>query len=264
MALVFAAITPHTPILVPTVGREHLSRLKKTTDALKSLEEQLVAAKPDVIVVIAPHGPTSEHHFIIDLNESYACNMKEFGIMDMSLPCRTDMKLTSDIRELSEDRGVPLMLRSEEALGYGVLIPLMYLAPRLGPFSLIPAHPSMLDAKSHFEFGKVLQEAILHTNRRVAVIGSADLSHRLSESAPGGFSPLALTFDDNVKEAFSNRSASALIAMEPMTVHEAQSCGYQTLVTFMGVMDHVEAVPEILAYESPFGVGNLTARYRLN
>ena len=264
MSLVFAAITPHTPVLVPSIGREHLSRLKKTVEALKALEADLTAARPDAIVIISPHGQVADTHFAIDFNESYACNLREFGVFDFSLPCRADMRLTSAIRERAEDAEQPIMLRSEEALDYGVIVPLMYLTLKLGAFNVVPVMPSRLDAKAHHDFGKVLQDVILHSDRRIAVIASAELSHRLSEEAPGGYSPRAKLFDERVRELLASKTASGLLTMDPELVQEAGTCGLMTLALFSGILDKLDAEPEILSYEAPFGIGLLTARYKLS
>jgi len=39
--LVFAAIVPHSPLLIPSIGKENYLRLKKTVAALDILEMRL-------------------------------------------------------------------------------------------------------------------------------------------------------------------------------------------------------------------------------
>ena len=39
MALVFAGIAAHTPLLLPSVGKENLSLITKTAEAMKKLEQ---------------------------------------------------------------------------------------------------------------------------------------------------------------------------------------------------------------------------------
>jgi aromatic ring-opening dioxygenase LigB subunit len=263
MSLVFAAITPHSPLLVPAIGKEHLHRLKKTVEALKKLELELLAAKPEAILVISPHGPVADNHFTLDLNESYACNMKEFGVFDLTLPCRADMKLCNDIKERAEDAQAPLMLRSEVTLDYGTIVPLTCLTPKLGAFSIIPIFPSLLSYRSHHEFGKIIQDVLLHTTKRVAVIASAELSHRLTPEAPGGHFEGAAAFDQKIVELITGRNTSGLLSIDAGDAQDAGECGLTTLATFLGILDKIEAAPEILAYEGPFGIGYLTARFGL-
>ena len=65
MALVFAAITPHPPILIPTIGKDKLEALEKTKTALEQLEQDLYITKPDLIFIISPHTGAFKNTFTI-------------------------------------------------------------------------------------------------------------------------------------------------------------------------------------------------------
>lgn len=261
MPLVFAAVVPHSPVLIPSIGKEHLKKLKKTVAAMKRLEQDLYATHPDTILVISPHGPVEADHFTLDLNEKYVCDLKDFGVFDVTVDCRADMRLISALKEHLEDKNVPFMLRSEKELDYGVVVPLTYLAGHLKKYSVLPIYPSLLSAKSHFEFGQAIQEVLMHTDRRVAVIASADLSHRLTRSGPAGYSPYGKKFDEKIQTLIKERKHAALITFEPELAAKAAQCGLPPLTILSGILDGIEAAPEILSYESPFGIGLLTAYY---
>jgi len=54
--IVFAAISPHPPIILPSVGsKEDREKVKKTIDALEVLGEKLKKAKPETIIISSPH-----------------------------------------------------------------------------------------------------------------------------------------------------------------------------------------------------------------
>jgi len=56
MNIVFAAISPHAPIFLPTVGsKEDREKAKKTLKALDSLSEKFKKAKPESIIISSPH-----------------------------------------------------------------------------------------------------------------------------------------------------------------------------------------------------------------
>lgn len=264
MSLVFAAVAPHSPILIPSIGREHLDRLKATTQALASLEQELYARHPDAIIVISPHGPASAEHFTIDFNEKYACSLKEFGVFDSQLECGAHMRLANDLREHLEDKGLPIMLRSEETLDYGTVVPLTYLASHLKKPRILPVYPSLLPLEKHYEFGRAIHDVVMNTTLRVAVIASADLSHRLTEDAPAGFSPRAKEFDETVMRLISQGDAAGMKAFDPELAREAGECSLSTLATFAGVVDGIGAEAEILSYEGPFGIGYLVLHYKLS
>jgi len=54
--IIFAAISPHPPIILPNVGsKEDRAQVKKTIEALENLGKKLKEAKPDSIIISAPH-----------------------------------------------------------------------------------------------------------------------------------------------------------------------------------------------------------------
>lgn len=256
--MVFAAVVPHSPVLLPSIGKEHLKKLRKTVTALRRLEQELYAAHPDVILVLSPHGASSAEYFTLDLGERYVSDLKEFGIMDAGLEFRADMGLMSALREHLEDRGVPLMLHSTTGLDYGAAVPLSYLAAHLPDIRIVPVSPAHLPPKAQFEFGQAVQETLVHSDRRVAVLASADLSHRLTRSAPAGYSPFGKKFDEKILHIFAEKNYSALLTFEPELAEKAAQCGLPVLTILAGILDGIKVTPELLSYESPFGIGCAT------
>ena len=54
--LVFACLSPHPPIILPTVGSEaDRAKVKKTIQSLEKLGKQLAKAKPDCLLITFPH-----------------------------------------------------------------------------------------------------------------------------------------------------------------------------------------------------------------
>jgi len=56
MPIIFAAISPHPPIILPSVGsKEDRAQVKNTIEALEKLGEKLAKLNPDLIIISAPH-----------------------------------------------------------------------------------------------------------------------------------------------------------------------------------------------------------------
>ena len=56
MPIVFVAISPHPPIILPSVGsKEDRGEVKKTIENLEKLGKKLAKVKPDTIIVSSPH-----------------------------------------------------------------------------------------------------------------------------------------------------------------------------------------------------------------
>lgn len=259
--IVFGAIVPHSPLLVPSIGKEHREKLSATVAAMQEIEQALYLAKPDTICIVAPHGARYPDAFSINLADKYTANFKTFGDFSTVVSVKGDFLMMDHIqRKLREER-VPFTLTSSEELDYGFGVPMLLLTSHLPSWKLIPISPSMLDGKSHYEFGKQLKR-ILHAEAgRVAVIASADLSHKLNAESPGGASTEGPLFDKTVDEAASANTPEPLLAIAPDTVENAAQCGYRPIMTLLGTLDEMNVTPKKLCYEAPFGVGYLTVRY---
>jgi len=189
MPLVFAAITPHPPILIPAIGKKNLEKIKKTQIALKELEQELYAAKPECIIIISPHGKILADAFSINLSSEYEANFEDFGDFSTKLKFKSDSSAVQQIRLADEMKtDVPITLVSEPKIDHGASVPLYYLANHLNNIPIIPIIYSGLDSQAHYEFGKFLNRQIAKINKRVAIVASGDLSHCLIKKAPGGFS----------------------------------------------------------------------------
>lgn len=56
MPIVFTAISPHPPLLLPSVGSEEdKSKVKKTIESLEELGRNLKKVEPDLIIISSPH-----------------------------------------------------------------------------------------------------------------------------------------------------------------------------------------------------------------
>lgn len=262
MSLVFAAITPHPPLLVPSIGKENLKKISATQKAMERLEEDLYLSHPDILLIISPHGKLFDDAFSMNVCSEYETDLKEFGDLTTKLHFKGEMNLPALIREAGKEKDYKTIMISEKKLDHGAAVPLFYLAPHLPDVTLTVFGFSNLDAKTHTDFGYLLKEQILRTNKRVAVIASGDLSHALSTDAPGGFNPEGAIFDKKVQEYLTTRNTAGLIQMEP-TVKDAAECGFRSFLILMGVLRDVNYTFESYAYEGPFGVGYLTANFVL-
>ena len=263
MSLVFAAITPHPPILLPTIGKEKTIELKATADAFAALEEKLYIARPDTIIIFSPHGQLLQDAMSINVSPEFEAQLKEFGDLVTQQKFKGAIDDAFKLRDVVRGAGIPLNIYTSKNLDYGVAIPLLFLTRHLPDVKIIPIGNSLLSAKTHFEFGYQIKESIFDTNKRIALIASSDLSHRLTSTAPGGFSPTGKQFDDAVLSALKDRNTTSLLNLDSAIVNEAASCGWYTLIMFLGALQRVNYELSVLAYESPFGVGYLTAEFIL-
>lgn len=263
MSLVFSAITPHPPILIPAIGKEHLAKLEKTKVAMEHLEQELYAAKPDVVFIISPHGELAADSFSINLSNKFHIDFEYFGDFATKLELLGDLVSISIGKEKMATKS-PINIISVSKLDHGIGIPAYYLLKHLPEVPIVPIYFSMLDNQAHYEFGKALKELILNTDKRIAVIASGDLSHCLSENSPAPFHPDGKIFDDKLVKILKDHDTMSLISLDHKLVENARECGLKSIMILLGIIGEMSYTSEILSYESPYGIGYLTANFKLN
>jgi len=277
MALVFAAICPHPPLIIPTIGRPaNLKLVSKTTEGMKKLAGKFAEAKPETIIVISPHGQIDTNNFTISKSQTLTGNFRHFGDPETKLVFENDQNLIEEIKEECEKMGTPLKLIEEEELDHGSLVPLYYLIKE-SPTPLyyvvkgnpnvkvVPLTISYLSIEDHFKFGKILNKVIKEKEQKtkIGIIASGDLSHRLTSDAPAGFSPQGKKFDEEIVRLLKTRNTEGILNLDPNLVEEAGECGYRPILVLLGALDGLYWQPEILSYEGPFGVGYLVAHFKI-
>lgn len=265
MSLVFAGLTPHPPILIPTIGKEAIKKLSKTKAALELLEEDLYLARPDVILVMGPHNHLLPQAFSINACPEYETDLRDFGDLSTRLKFKGDINLATMIWEASKDAGLPSVVFSQKLIDHGITVPLFYLAQHLPNASIVPiGFPTELEVKKLVDFGSLLKEQVMNTNKRVAILASGDLSHALTSDSPAGFDAAGAEFDDGVQKYLPNKNLTGLLKWDQNFVnHAAADAGYRTVLMMMGALHDINYTFKSYCYESPMGVGYLTANFVL-
>lgn len=258
--LTFAAICPHPPILIPTIGQENLEKIKQTVKALEELKKSLEEAKPDSIIIISPHGALLADAFTLNLAPKYVASYEDFGEFSTKLNFSPDQQLLSQIRDQANPL-LPIVMISNEKLDHGSSVPLFYLTKNLPNIQIVPVGYSLLDFQTHFKFGQLIAEEIKKINKRVAVIASGDLSHRLTPDAPAGFNPKGKEFDEKLINLLKNSDVENILTMENELIEEAGECGLRSFIILLGILSDKKFRFTDLSYEGPFGVGYLVGKF---
>ncbi|OGH91769.1 MAG: AmmeMemoRadiSam system protein B [Candidatus Magasanikbacteria bacterium RIFOXYD2_FULL_39_9] len=263
MSLVFAGITPHPPLLIPSIGQGSIKKLEKTKLALEQMEKDLYTAHPEILIIISPHGHSFKDAFTLNINPDYQTDLRAFGDLATKVKFHGDTSLSTSIREAASKEHIPTTMISEPNLDHGASVPLVYLTPHLKNLKIIPIGFCDLDFKTHLNFGAMIKEKIADTNKRVAVIASGDLSHALITDAPAGYSAAGPEFDNKIQELLASHNLAGMLQLDKTLVTDAAECGFRSFLILMGVLQGVRATYKSYAYESPFGVGYLTANFVL-
>ena len=266
--LTICALMPHPPIMIPEVGKGELDKVKITVASAQLAAKTIKEQNPQTIILITPHGPVFEDAASISIHPRLKGNFGAFGVPEVFLGFETDDLLTRHILKKTELLGINLVELTDDMaknhylkleLDHGALVPLYYLSKAGFKGQLIHISVGMLSYEEMYTFGKAVQMAIGAAGKRVAVVASGDLSHRLSPDAPAGYSPQAAEFDKQVLRAVQDLDVKALLGIDRNLVESAGECGLRPIFFLMGIVGGIEATTELLSYEAPFGVGYAVA-----
>lgn len=270
--LVGCALMPHPPIMVPEVGKGELAKIRSTVTAAEKVTQFLKRGNPQTVVIITPHGPVFEDAVSISVHPRLKGGLAAFGVPEVSLGFETDGLLVRHILRKAERLGIGVTELTDDLaktyrislqLDHGAIVPLYYMAKAGFKGQLVHITIGMLSYEEMYTFGKAVQAAIGMGDKRVAVIASGDLSHRLTPDAPAGYSPRGAEFDRLVVDAMAHGDVKKLFLLDPALIEEAGECGLRPACFLMGVLGGLEAQAEVLSYEGPFGVGYAIISYEI-
>lgn len=259
--IVFACLAPHPPVIVPEVGRGREAETAATLEALRRVARRLAEQRPEAVVLITPHGGGRPDAFGV-LEAERACGgFARFGAPRLRLEFPVDRALAGAVREEAAGAGLPVEeLRAWGAdLDWGCTVPLYHLREGIGEAGLVALAAAGLGPREHFEFGRAAARAVERSGRRVALVGSVDLSHALTPEAPAGYSPTGRSFDERYRQAVAEWDREWILTRDERERRLAAEDAIPQTAFVMGALAERGVTPEVLSYEGPFGVGYLVA-----
>lgn len=201
--IVSAFISPHPPIILPSVGsKEDREKVKTTIESLYVLSKEFTKANPQQIVISSPHPD------------------------------------------------------------WGFEVPLYFLATNFqGKIDRVLT--GLESPEFYFNEGKKIYKNLAE-DKKYALIASGDLSHCLKEDGPYGLNPQGEKFDKELIESLKKKDIENILKLDDK-YPEAGECGLRSICFLLGILEESKTnwIPEILSYESPFGVGYLVANFKL-
>jgi len=267
MSIVFAAVVPHPPIIVPEIGKGEEKKIEKTTQAYEKLSRELAAAKPDTIIFITPHTLLYPDMFNVCGMEKLKGNFHDFGFPEYHFVVENNISLANEIVDQSETEGIASLLYDNDAdyyLDHGVMVPLYffnkYLKKNVG---ILPIGYTYGSRAEHYMFGQILSEVCGRRNERIAVIASGDLSHHLLEPEIDGEN-IGLQFDKKIIKLIKDNDEKGIIKLDQALIERAGECGYKSILVLLGAVSDLAYESEVYSYEGPFGVGYLVANLQID
>jgi len=255
--IAFAAIMPHPPILVPEIGKKQLDQAKQSSGALADLIKHLKTKEFDTVIVITPHGEVGQASVPVYTSHVFEGGFSTFGLSKPVFNFKGEPELARQII-----KGCDFASSCNASLlDHGALVPLYFLKPLMKKATLLPIAISFMPLSRLFEFGKSLATTIAASDKKVLLVASADMSHRLTSNSPNGYSPRGKEFDDQLVKFVENYDVKGILNFEPLLADEAGQDALWSISVLLGALDGLSFKPKVLSYEGPFGVGYMVAEF---
>jgi len=266
-------LMPHPPIIIPAVGHGREKDAAKTLDALEKLSLRMADIQPETIVLISPHAPVfSDFVFFyepIQPSNKLSGNLLQFGDLRRDA-YPFDSELQKNILSCLTKNGIPAGSLSEVELqhyhlsgelDHGTLVPLRFLSKYHHVFKLIVLSSPSFEQDKLMLLGKVIREESQKLGRRILIIASGDLSHKVSNASPYGMADAGAQFDLQLVETMRNNDLPGILTIDKDLREQAAECGYHSLVILYGALKGLHLDTEVLSYEAPFGIGYCVASF---
>jgi MEMO1 family protein len=258
--LVFSAIAPHPPIMVPEVGRESIAGVANSIDAMAELTKRLIDSRAESVILISPHAPLEADSFVAYAGPDVYGDFSNFRAPQTSFALKVDEELLAEITRTAAYQSYHVSRLPEHDLDHGTAVPLYFLLQNGWEGKVVSLGYSFLSDEDHLRFGSCIRSAVEQVGRPVAFIASGDLSHRLKPQAPAGYNPDAHIFDEQVVDALRLNAPQRIVEIDPYLRKLAGECGYRSMLVAIGAGSDLPLSCEVLNYEAPFGVGYLVAQ----
>src|SRR5207248_4508327 len=139
-------------------------------------------------------------------------------------------------------------------LDWGALIPLWFMRAPAVVVTPCRARPNA----EHVRAGAALARAT--SDRRVALIASADHGHGHTHDGPYGFAAESALYDERIQEIVAGNRLDELVEIDPAWALAAKADSFWQLLMLLGAIGDAYAV-ELLSYEAPTYFGMLTASF---
>ncbi len=266
-----AFIFPHPPIMVEEVGKSESQKVSKSINSALEASGRIACAEPDTIVIITPHGTLLRDAMTISSDKRLEGNLARFGAAGVKLSFDNDLELVDKIMEQADKKGTYCIPMHEDVkktygigagLDHGAVVPLYFVNKKYKGFKLVHITYSLLPRDWHYKLGVAIRDAATELDRRVVVIASGDLSHRLKPDAPAGFNPQGAEYDREFIELIKAGNVNEFLSMSADLLESAGECAYNSAVVLMGCLDGCSIKGDVLSYEGPFGVGYCIAELK--
>ena len=257
MSIAAAYIVPHPPMIVPQVGKGSENQVLKTIQAYKAVAAEIAEIRPETIIVTSPHSVLYADYFHISPGDHATGDFGSFRAPEVSFRKHYDTELVKALSAIAKAENFPAGTLGErdKHLDHGTMVPLYFVDQQYTDYSLVRIGLSGLSLADHYTFGMLLRRAIEQTGRKVVLIASGDLSHKLQTYGPYGFAKEGPEYDARIMDVAGRAAFGEMLEFEETFCDKAAECGHRSFVIMAGALDGLAVEAKVYSHEDVTGVG---------
>lgn len=257
MPIAAAYMVPHPPMIVPEVGRGSEKQIEKTIAAYRAVAAEIAEIRPETIIVTSPHAVMYADYFHISPGEHASGDFGSFRAPGVKFRKEYDTELVSAVCALAKEKDFPAGTLGERdrRLDHGTMVPLYFVDQVVTDYRLVRIGLSGLPLPDHYALGQMIRKAVEQTGRRVVLIASGDLSHKLQEYGPYGFAKEGPEYDARIMDAAGRAAFGEMLEFDESFCDKAAECGHRSFVIMAGALDGLDVEAKVYSHEDVTGVG---------
>jgi aromatic ring-opening dioxygenase catalytic subunit (LigB family) len=241
MSLVFAGICSHAPGITGRAGMADAKLREPLYAAFGGLRQQLLAARPDALVVVA-----AEHfaNFFMNNMPAFAVGMADrysgpiedpawLGIPRTTVPgdAALSRQLIGEIMQT-----VDIAFAEEWKFDHGIMVPLHFLTPHYD-LAVVPVNincqgPPLVPLHRAWALGEALRRAADRVPHRIALLGTGGISHWPATPDSGKINEV---WDRQLLERWERNDRPALLSYSDLDTYRDAGQGGFEIRTFISV-----------------------------
>ncbi len=257
MSVMAAFMVPHPPMIVPQIGRGSEAQIEETTRAYEQVADEIAALKPETIIITSPHSVMYSDYIHISPGRKAKGSFAHFRAGQVKFSEEYDEELVNKICLFASQQSFPAGTAGERdaQLDHGTMVPLWFIRRKYDGFKIVRIGLSGLPFTEHYRFGMMLKEASDSLGRKVVIVASGDLSHKLQTYGPYGYVPEGPEYDERIMDVCGRAAFGELLDFDETFCDKASECGHRSFVIMAGAFDGMAVRAMRLSHQDVTGVG---------
>ncbi|MBO4347096.1 MAG: AmmeMemoRadiSam system protein B, partial [Lachnospiraceae bacterium] len=248
MPILATFIVPHPPLIIPEIGGDRIKTIEKTVKAYETVAEEIASLKPETIVITSPHSVMYADCFHISPGKEAKGSFKQFDAPGVKFHEEYDTNLVKKIEEISNNpeciqdarEGGYAFLKSDyycttlgekdSNLDHGTMVPLFFIRQKYKEGKIVRIGLSGLPYEAHYLWGEIITKATEDLGRKIVIVASGDLSHKLQEYGPYGFAEEGVEYDKRIMDVCKRAAFDEMLEFDDHFCDRAAECGHKSFI----------------------------------